>query len=251
LPTWGYGEEEGVIVAIDGPAGSGKSTVAREVAGCLGFTYLDTGAMYRAVTLLALENGVLLDDAPSLGALAVEAELAFSSDAPSHGTSSSSADGLPRLFAGGHDITLAIRSPEVTAAVSQVSAHRDVRTAMTIKQRELAAAGDTVLEGRDTGTVVCPDADVKVFLTASLAERARRRRDQFVEQGVAVEADQVERDIATRDRYDSGRSLAPLTRAPDAVEIDTTVLTVEQVVEKVCALVESERKAAKLKAAEA
>ena len=155
-----------MIIAIDGPAGSGKSTIAQGVARRLGLAYLDTGAMYRAVTLIALERSVSLEDGDALGALALEMRASLRGRSP----------GTPRVYVGERDVSEAIRRPEVSRAVSQVAAHPNVRNALTVRQRELAADGDIVLEGRDTGTVVCPDADIKVFLTASVEERARRRR---------------------------------------------------------------------------
>jgi cytidylate kinase len=195
--------------------------------------------MYRAITLLALEDQIPLHDGRLLGELAAGADLAFVA----------TDDGLSRILVRGRDVSVAIRSPEVTAAVSEVSAHGPVRAALTLRQRELAGFGHSVLEGRDIGTVVCPDADVKVFLTASLSERARRRSEQYAEQGVAVDAEQVERDIAARDRYDSGRRVAPLSRAADAIEFDTTALSIDEVVDRLCTLVrgrrgDTERKAA-------
>lgn len=214
-----------MIVAIDGPAGAGKSTIARQVAERLGLTYLDTGAMYRAVTHLALEQGVPLDDGEQLGGLALDAELRFEEHP----------DGL-RVFAEGRDLTEDIRSLGVTMHVSQVAAHQKVRQALTLRQRRLAEGGDMVIEGRDVGTVVCPGAEVKVFLTASVEERARRRQQQVEELGTCIPLKTLERDILLRDRQDAGRALAPLARARDAVEIDTTGRTVEQVVRSILAL---------------
>lgn len=218
-----------MIVAIDGPAGAGKSTIARLVAACLRLTYLDTGAMYRAVTLLALEEGVRLVDGVALGRLAERLDLAF-------GRAAGVAAAEPAVFVDGREITAAIRSPAVSAAVSQVSAHHEVRQALTAKQREVASRGGVVLEGRDIGTVVCPRAQVKVFLTASVEERARRRQEQLLAQGVKQSLDVLTQDLARRDLSDAGRALAPLRKADDAVEVDTTQLTIDEVVGVICAL---------------
>jgi len=214
-----------MIIAIDGPAGSGKSTIALGVARRLGLGYLDTGAMYRAVTLIALERGVPLENDDVLGALALEMELHFEDAVP----------GTPRAYVGDRDVSEAIRRPEVSRAVSQVAAHPNVRRALTVRQRGFAADGNIVLEGRDTGTVVCPDADVKVFLTASVEERARRRGRQLQEQGVGVEPSALQRELLLRDASDSGRATAPLQRADDALEIDTTALAPDVVIDLVCA----------------
>ncbi len=213
-----------MIVTIDGPAGSGKSTIAQEVARCLGITYLDTGAMYRAVTLLALERGCSLQDEDEVGEVALEMDLRFEAaeDSPS------------RVFVGARDITEAIRTPSVSQKVSLVAAHPTVRHVLTARQRALAEQGDMVLEGRDTGTVVCPRADLKVFLTASPMERARRRKMQLEAQGVEVSLRTLERELLLRDTHDSSRATAPLRKAKDALEVDTTSLTIAEVVERIC-----------------
>lgn len=200
-----------MIVAVDGPAGAGKSTVARAVAAALGFTYLDSGAMYRAVALGALERNrppekVARDAAIELGD-----------------------DGV-RLD--GRDVTAAIRAPEVSEAASRAAADPDVRAALVERQRRLLAAGDWVAEGRDIGTVVAPEAAVKVFLTASAEERARRRAAELGADERAVLADQV-----LRDERDRTRAHSPLHPAPGAVELDTTGLSVDQVVERIAELV--------------
>lgn len=223
-----------MVVTIDGPAGSGKSTIARLVAARLGFTYLDTGAMYRAVTLMALESNLPLSDGAALGRMAEELDLRLE-DAGAQPAGESQS----RVLVGGRDVSLEVRSPEVTAGVSEVSAHAQVRVAMTRLQRLLAGRGDTVMEGRDTGTVVCADAAVKVFLTASAAERARRRVAQLQARGLVAEQEQVESDMRRRDAWDAGREVAPLCRAEDALEIDTSHLSIEQVVDRVVALVQA------------
>jgi CMP/dCMP kinase len=199
-----------MVVAIDGPAGAGKSTVARAAAHALGFTYLDSGAMYRAVALLTLRHG---------------------------GAASEQAEGLdielgPRVIVNGEDVTEAIRTPEVTEAASRVATNPRVRAALAGKQRELLSDGDWVAEGRDIGTVVVPDAALKVFLTATAEERARRRAREL-----GADEATVLRDQALRDAQDSTREHSPLRLAPGAIELDTTGLSVDDVVERIAALV--------------
>jgi cytidylate kinase len=223
-----------MIIAIDGPAGSGKSTIAREVAKRLGMHYLDTGAMYRTVALLALEAGLVPDRIPEAAGLAAKSDLRFV-ERP---------DDLTRVFIGDREVTDEIRGRQVSQAVSPVSADGAVRALMTGRQREEASRGDVVLEGRDIGTVVFPNAELKVYLVASVEERARRRRAQLLAQGVDQPVDQIVSDIAARDAYDSGRALAPLRKADDAVEIDTTGMTIPEVIQAVSALVEAKRPAA-------
>jgi cytidylate kinase len=199
-----------MVIAIDGPAGAGKSTVARGVAQALGFTYLDSGAMYRTVALAALRAGLDPDDPDALAGLARGLEIRF-------------ADG--RVELDGKDVTAAIREPDVTEAASRVSVHKPVRDAMVALQRRLIEGGRYVAEGRDIGTVVSPDAPLKVFLTASHEERARRRAAQTGEPIETVLASQYERDMRDRER-DHGA----LRVADDAVEVDTTDLDVDGVV---------------------
>jgi cytidylate kinase len=207
---------ETMLIAIDGPAGAGKSTVARGVAAALGFTYLDSGAMYRCVALAALERGIDLDDEASMGELARAIEIEL---------------GQGAVVLDGRDVTEAIRRPEVTAAASRVSVHPSVREALVARQRALIDGGRYVAEGRDIGTVVAPDAPLKVFLTASDAERARRRAAESGEDAVAVLDDQRQ-----RDERDRGREHGALRRADDAVEIDTTALRQDEVVARVVEL---------------
>jgi cytidylate kinase len=205
-----------MVIAIDGPAGAGKSTVAREVAGALGFTYLDSGAMYRCVALAALGSGTDLDDPRAMGELAGRIQIEFASG---------------RVILDGEDVTEEIRAPEVSAAASRVSVHPEVREALVARQRALIQEGHYVAEGRDIGTVVSPDAPLKVFLTASDEVRARRRAGDTGEDVEAVLAAQSARDDRDRDREHGA-----LRPAGDSVEIDTTGLTVDQVTERVVEL---------------
>jgi CMP/dCMP kinase len=205
-----------MVIAIDGPAGAGKSTVARAVAEELGFTYLDSGAMYRCVALAALERDVELDDPEALGRLASELEIGLEGR---------------RVSLGRRDVGDAIREPAVTAAASRVSVHPQVREAMVTRQRDLIAAGRYVAEGRDIGTVVSPDAPLKVFLTASDEERARRRAAETGEDFESVLEAQ-----RRRDSRDTEREHGALRAADDAVELDTTGLGLETVVGRVVAL---------------
>ena len=210
------------VVAIDGPAGAGKSTVARKVAETLGFRYLDTGAMYRAIALAALQRSVPVDDEAALGELASTVALDIDDSS---------------VFLEGADVTSRIRDSDVTRAVSSVSAHPAVRRAMVSQQRAAAARADVVIEGRDIGSVVFPDAEVKVFLTASLDERAKRRS---VQAGVPTDDDTLEHvrtRIAERDDADSSRAHSPLKRADDAEEVDTTGLDIDEVVSVIVELV--------------
>lgn len=213
--------ERKLLIAIDGPAGSGKSTVARAVAARLGLPYIDTGSMYRALTLKALRRGVLLDDGSALGALAEATEIALAGDAVS---------------LDGEDVTSDVRGEAVDAAVSEVSARREVRRRMVAQQRGLAA-GRAVMAGRDIGTVVLPEATLKVFLTAAPEERARRRLlEREVREAVTVE--DMLREISERDRTDSEREASPLAAAADAVVIDSTGRTIEEIVEEIVRMAE-------------
>ena len=202
-----------MVIAIDGPAGAGKSTVARGVAAALGFTYLDSGAMYRCVALAGIDDGADLDDPDAMGRIADSLAIGF-------------ADGSVELD--GRVVSEAIRAPEVSAAASRVSVHPRVREAMVARQRRLIDTGRYVAEGRDIGTVVSPDAPLKVFLTASAEERARRRAAESGRDPDAVLAAQSERDARDRDREHGA-----LRPAGDAVEIDTTAMTVDDVVERI------------------
>ena len=208
-----------MIVAIDGPAGAGKSSVARALSERLGFHYLDTGAMYRALTWLALHEGVALDDAEALAALSVAHPVDF-------GDSGS-------VSIAGRDVTSRIREPEIDAAVPVVARHPEVREVMRVRQRELGRSGDSVIEGRDIGVVVVPDAEVKVWLVADQLVRARRRHAERDGLGMDELADELRR----RDERDAVNT----HRAPDAVEVDTTDMTLDAVVARIAELVEEAR----------
>ena len=211
-----------MIIAIDGPAGSGKSTVAKEVAKMLGFHYLDTGAMYRSIAWLALERGISLDDDEAVADLARTETVVFSHE---------EGNPLPSGVAiAGHDITLEIRTPRIDKAVSPVSAIPAVREALTQQQRAIAASENIVMEGRDIGTVVFPRAELKVFLTASAEERARRRALQNAQRGFG-ETDEaaILADIIRREEADTTRAVAPLRPAEDAVMLDTTGMGIDEV----------------------
>ena len=218
-----------MIVAIDGPSGAGKSTVAKAVAKELGFSCLDTGAMYRAIAWQALHNGVSLDDEAALGEIARTYDIAFGHV---------EGDPVPkRVFIGDAEVTDAIRTAEIDRAVSPTSAAPSVRAALLDQQRRIGNAGNYVVEGRDIGTVVFPDAAVKVFLTASDEERAHRRVRQNVDRGIgSIDYEEVLADLRRRDAADSSRATAPLRAAEDAVQIASTSHYIEEVIDQICAL---------------
>lgn len=218
-----------MIVAIDGPSGAGKSSVAKACAKKLGFSCLDTGAMYRAIAWLALERGIALDDDAALGELARSCDIRFGHEA---------GEPIPKAISiDGADVTEAIRTARIDKAVSPVSAAPQVREAMVELQRRAGERGDYVVEGRDIGTVVFPDAQVKVFLTASAEERAHRRVRQNADRGVgSIDYDEVLRDIVCRDEYDSNRAESPLRPAPDAVTIDSTGEYIEDIIARICGM---------------
>jgi len=210
----------GLIIAVDGPAGAGKSSSSRLLAERLGYRYIDTGALYRAVGLLALEQNVDAEDQAAVVALCDQLDLRFVSGPAG-----------PRLLLGDRDITSEIRRPEVSQMASKVSAQQGVRQRLLTLQRELGKGGGVVMEGRDIGTVVFPDADIKFYLDASPEERGRRRYAELQAQERAESLAATMREMAERDQRDSTRAHAPLQRAVDAVVVDTTALTLEEVVE--------------------
>ena len=206
------------MIAVDGPAGAGKSSASRALARRLGFGYVDTGAMYRAVGVLAAERGIDPDDAAALGRLVAALDFEFARDGE-------------RLLVGGRDLSAAIRRPEVGGLASRVSTQPVVRERLVALQRALGAAGGVVMEGRDIGTVVFPDARVKLYLTADPATRAARRAAELRAAAATVDEAALARELAERDRRDAGRAHSPLRPAADAVVLDTTALTLEEVVE--------------------
>ena len=216
----------GVVVAMDGPSGSGKSSSARGVATRLGLRYLDTGAMFRALTWWMLERGVDVEDAQAVAALAETPVLVSGTDPQA-----------PTITVDGTDVAGPIREQAVTSAVSAVSAVPEVRTRLLREQRSIIGDGDIVVEGRDIGTVVAPDADVKLYLTADPAARAARRTAELSGADVAA----TEQDLIRRDAIDSGRTTAPLKMADGALHLDTTPFTLDEVVEQIVALVQQAR----------
>jgi CMP/dCMP kinase len=215
-------QRQDLVVAIDGPSGSGKSSVSREVAKALGLRYLDTGAMYRAVTWLALRDSVDLTASPRLAALAEQAPLEITADPEA-----------PRILADGVDVSEEIRGPAVTAAVSAVSTVGGVRSALLRRQREIIGIGGIVVEGRDIGTTVVPDAPVKIFLTADANTRAQRRSRQDGNGEASVQVAATEADLRRRDLVDSTRTASPLTQADGAIVVDSSALSLDEVVARV------------------
>lgn len=212
------------MIAIDGPSGAGKSTIARRLAARLGFTYIDTGAMYRAVALWASRQGVDTGDMHRAEQLALAAHIELSPG---------------RIALNGEDITEAIRTPEMSNGASKISAIPGVRRAMVAKQREIGESTSVVMEGRDIGTVVFPHADVKVFLDANPAERVRRRHAELALKGQQISAEQLASEMRERDERDSTRADAPLTQAPDAVYLDSSGMGIEEVEEAILKIVRS------------
>lgn len=209
-----------LIIAIDGPSGAGKSTLSKSLATALGYTNIDTGAMYRAVALLAGRENIAPDDARALQRLCRGMRLEFRREG-----------GEEKVFVNGEDVSSAIRTPEVSLLTSQVSACPAVREELVRLQQQMGAAGGVVLEGRDIGTVVFPQAEVKFFLSASAEERGRRRYEELRAKGVEVDLPQTIAEVRQRDEADSSREHAPLRRAADAIDIDSTALDIDQVLE--------------------
>lgn len=218
-----------IRIALDGPAGSGKSTVAKGVAHKLNYIYIDTGAMYRAVTLKALENNIPVDDAEKLTRMMEDTEIVLRYER--HGNES-----VMHVFLDGRDVSEAIRGLEVTANVSPVAAVAGVRQALVSMQRKMAEQGGVVMDGRDIGTVVLPQAELKVFLTASVAERGRRRWLELREKQMEVDLAEIIAQIEKRDDYDSHREVDPLRQADDAILVDTTEMSKEEVIDYIVKL---------------
>jgi cytidylate kinase len=210
------------VIAIDGPVGSGKSTAARRVADLLGYTYIDTGAMYRAVALKALRARIALNADDALVALAGDTRIDLRAGAPENG-------GMQRVLLDGEDVTAAIRTPEVSQAASKVALIEGVRHVLVAEQRRAGATGGVVMEGRDIGSVVFPDAELKIFLTASDEVRARRRWLEHQQKGDAIDLARTLEEIRERDRRDAGREHSPLVRAEGAVYVDSTAMDAEEV----------------------
>ncbi len=217
-----------MIIAIDGPAGSGKSTVAKKLAEELGFTYLDSGAMYRAIALKALISKSPLENGELLGKLATDMKIEF------HNVGR----GRQQVIVDDEDVTDRIRQPDVSRAASVVAKYAQVREQLVERQRAILDVGDHIVEGRDIGTVVAPDAEVKVFLSADESVRARRRSEELARRGLNVEADNVLKAIEKRDHDDMTRSESPLRAADDAITLDTTGLSVDETVAKIKEMVD-------------
>ena len=219
---------EKISIAIDGPASSGKSTVAKILASDFHFIYVDTGAMYRAITILAIKHNIAFSDEDGLAELTKKYPITFKQSA--HGQ---------LVFADDEEITQAIRQPDVTGAVSEVSAHGKVREELVEAQRKLAQVGGVVMDGRDIGTTVLPQAEVKIFLVASVDERAQRRYKENQEKGIEMDFEAIKEAIAKRDYLDSHREVSPLIQAEDAELVDTTGMSIEQVVTKIKEVIQS------------
>ena len=208
-----------IIIAIDGPAGSGKSTAAKNLAQKLGFIYVDTGAMYRAITYIAMQRGIV-DDIKAVIDMMKNLDISLKFE-----------NGVTRVFVNGEEITDFIRTQEVNSKVSDISVIPQVREELVKLQRQMGAKGNLIAEGRDTTTVVFPQADIKVFLTATLDERAKRRYKEYLEKNINTTLDEVRDSIANRDRIDSGREVSPLRKADDAIEIDNSNTPIEEEIE--------------------
>lgn len=215
-----------MIIAIDGPAGAGKSTIAKIIAKQLGLVYIDTGAMYRAVGLKAKRNNIACSEQEKIEEMLKNTEVELKNE-----------NGATAVYLDGENVSTEIRLPEISRMASDISAVPAVRYAMVEMQRSMANKTDTILDGRDIGTFVLPNADVKIFLTASVEERAERRYKELIARGENVKREDVRSDIEKRDYNDSHRALAPLKKADDATEVDTTGMTIDQVCEKIISLV--------------
>ena len=217
-----------LIIAVDGPAGSGKSTTAKQLAQRLNYLYLDTGAMYRAFTLKVLRKKIDSNDSDTLAKLAAQTEIKLIPNA----------SGI-RVYLDGEDVTDLIRTPEIDRAISKVSRVKAVRDRMVTLQRKIGESGGIVAEGRDIGTVVFPNADVKIFLVASPEERARRRKEELQAKGMNILLEEVLQDIKRRDEIDSTREISPLKKAGDAIEVDTTDLSIDEQVDRIYRIIQN------------
>lgn len=218
-----------IVIAIDGPAGSGKSTVAKQVAKRLGLNFLDTGAMYRCIALLAKRNGLGPDDGEEAARLGESARIEFEPGEPQ------------KVLLNGEDVTKAIREPEIGNLASALSVHSPVRKVLVKQQKEIVARGGVTLEGRDVTTVVAPNADVRIFMTASVEERTRRRYEELKEKGTPVDFEELKKQIEERDHRDSTRDDSPLTIGEGVAVIDTDGLSIEEVVGKVLSMASAEK----------
>lgn len=203
-------------IAIDGPAGSGKSTLAQKVAERLGFTYLDTGAMYRAITYLSIRNGIV-DDEDAVSQFVLDLDVTLNYE-----------NGITRVFVNGEEVTSFIRTPEVNGKVSEIARMPAVRTELVRMQRKMGEIGNVVAEGRDQTTIVFPDADLKIYLVADLDVRAERRYKEFSEKGIEIDIEEVKDNLKKRDNIDSSREVGPLMKAENAIEVDTSKLSVDE-----------------------
>ncbi len=222
-----------MVIAIDGPAGSGKSTVARLLSERLNFFYIDTGAMYRALTYQAIKEKVNLEDEKELHKLARRTKIELNGSVALYGRNVKDKEKHQRVFVNGKDVTKKIRIEELTKKVFYIARSPDVRKIMVKKQREMAKKKDVVVEGRDIGTVVFPNADLKIYLDASLKERARRRYKELKEKGERPILSKIEKEIRVRDNYDKNRKVAPLKKAKGALYLDTTSLSIDEAVNSI------------------
>lgn len=213
-------------IAIDGPAGAGKSTIAKQLAKRLGCIYIDTGAMYRAVGLYCVEQHIDYNEESKVKAIIASLKITIDSK-----------DHMQVIYLNGVDISKEIRTNEVAAAASKVATYKDVREALVWQQRQMQSEKSVVMDGRDIGTVVMPDATLKIFLTASVEERAKRRFDEYVNKGIEISLEELTREIIDRDYQDSNRKISPLRKADDAIEVDTTYLTIDEIVDKIMSLI--------------
>ena len=217
-------------IAIDGPAGAGKSTISKEVAKKLGIIYIDTGAMYRAIGLAAVRSGIDTKDAEGVKSVLDKVDITISHS-----------DGTQQIFLNGENVSEEIRLPEISVAASNVAVIPEVRLKLVELQRSLAERCDVIMDGRDIGTYVLPNAELKIFLTASVDERARRRYKELIEKGVKTDFDEVKADMEYRDKKDSGRDFAPLRAADDSITLDNTDITAQEAADEICRLAKERR----------